>query len=532
MIVHFKLLWHGNQPMDQNKPHKVLIKNKFISREGGAISSDILWYLVAMLACLYVVILNGGILFYYDTASYLGWGESLIEHIVDVSRETSTDLAPVTEEPSNTAGSQSPVAAAAAPSFSRSRIYSITLAVFAFVNKLEFIAILDALVVVAAVVLPVRVFARNYSPELPVARTTALSLLVASLGSLPFYVAYLMPDIFAPVLFVTIATLTAFAGRMKWSEISFAFILASFAVLTHASNIAIAAVLLPSVVLFSFLIERKRRLVAPIIVLLLIGLGIGEQVAFRTAIKSNSGKEVSFLPHLTARLIQDEIGFDYLKDRCPDASVPTCALFDALTKSDNPMRLTASHIVFQRSPELGSYRLMSSEDQIKVAQNQVPFFFDVLGKYPVRTTYAFIKNIAAQVGLNSVDMTLQSPQIVRALGGVSGLAIGEFQEGRLTKNLIWLKPVNAAQQVLYIISFIILLFMIIWPRALNGRTRVLVAMLGLSVLANALIMGGISQPATRYGSRVVWLIPLAAMFSLFFSPLFAVLKKSSGNTEN
>ena len=226
-------------------------------------------------------------------------------------------------------------------------------------------------------------------------------------------------------------------------------------------------------------------------------------------------------------MIQDKIGYDYLTKNCPDSEIPTCVLFDALSKSDDPMRLTASHIVFHHSPGLGSFRLMSTEDQANVAQNQVGFFFDVLLEYPVRTTFAFLKNIAKQVKLNSVDMTLQTPEIVRALEGVSGLAVDEFQEGYLTKDLFWLKPVSAAHQVLYAVSFLIILVMLVWPRALNGRAKVLVTMIGIGVLANAFVMGGVSQPATRYGSRVIWLLPLAAMFCLFFSSLVFGPSKSS-----
>jgi hypothetical protein len=66
---------------------------------------------------------------------------------------------------------------------------------------------------------------------------------------------------------------------------------------------------------------------------------------------------------------------------------------------------------------------------------------------------------------------------------------------------------------------LIILAMLVWPRALNGRAKVLVTMIGIGVLANAFVMGGVSQPATRYGSRVIWLLPLAAMFCLFFSSL-------------
>ena len=39
----------------------------------------------------------------------------------------------------------------------------------------------------------------------------------------------------------------------------------------------------------------------------------------------------------------------------------------------------------------------------------------------------------------------------------------------------------------------------------------------LGVLANALVCGGISQPATRYGARVIWLLPLTATIMMIFA---------------
>ncbi len=41
-------------------------------------------------------------------------------------------------------------------------------------------------------------------------------------------------------------------------------------------------------------------------------------------------------------------------------------------------------------------------------------------------------------------------------------------------------------------------------------------MLLFGILANALVCGGISQPATRYGARVIWLLPLAATILVLF----------------
>lgn len=495
----------------------------FMVMDEGGLSVNLLWYFFAYACCLYVVVLNGSMFFYYDTASYLSFGKALLGSLENSLRPALNELNSTQEgqaalliEPITTDAEQSADTKQSAR-FPRSRLFSFFLGVFAHFKILEAVAVVNTSIVVATVALPVRVFARSSFGNLSVARTTACSLFVASLGSLPFYVAYLMPDIFTPILLLLIATTTAFADKMGRLETFLAFALGSFAVLAHTSHIAIVVVLLPPVVLFSILVKKKRWFVAPIFVVLLAGLGIGEELTFRYATSVRSGNEAIFLPHLTARVVEDGTGFDYLRKHCPNANIPTCALFVALSNSDDPMRLTASHIIFERSPELGSFRLMSADDQEKVARNQTQFFLDVLREYPIRTTYVLLKKVAFQIRLNRVNMTLQNPEIVHALDGRSGLAFGEFRIGHISRSLFWLKPLHAAQQVLYSISFAVVLFALFRPRSVNKRCKVFLALIVMGVLVNALVMGGVSQAATRYGSRVIWLIPLAAMLSFYFS---------------
>ena len=47
-------------------------------------------------------------------------------------------------------------------------------------------------------------------------------------------------------------------------------------------------------------------------------------------------------------------------------------------------------------------------------------------------------------------------------------------------------------------------------RVIEGKSEQidLAIMVLLGILANALVCGGISQPSTRYGARVIWLLPL------------------------
>ncbi len=60
---------------------------------------------------------------------------------------------------------------------------------------------------------PPALLSRVYAPDLPVAALVGLPVLVAAFGSLPFVVSYLMPDIFAPILLLMIATLSPLPAR-------------------------------------------------------------------------------------------------------------------------------------------------------------------------------------------------------------------------------------------------------------------------------------------------------------------------------
>ena len=484
------------------------------SRPNPRVRTSVLWWLAALGACLYVVAWNGGLLYYFDTAGYLLRGQDFLGRIFGI---------PGLDGAFGDANSVAPDAQGAgkgAVSGSRSAIYSLLIGLFASVKLLELMPVFNTVLVLGAVWLPVSVAARQIEGTLAIAPTIAIPVIIACLGSLPFYIAYLMPDIFAPILILTIGTLTVFARQMTWWEILIAIGFGVLAVTTHVSHLAIVAVLLPVVAVGSLVLGRTKWWLAPLLVLGILALGIGERQAFRSVVKSTTNREVVYLPILTARLIQDGMGLDYLGIKCPDQNIATCALYEALSKSDDPMRLTASHIVFAKTPELGSFQLMAAADKNAVATEQFSFFFDVLLEFPVRTPLAFLRNTLIQTRVNSIDMTLQTDEIVTKLEGARGLAWQPFGHGRLTKSPTWLGAVEIGHNVLYAISLLVAFVLVVWPRALPWQIRALVIMIGFGILANAFVLGGVSQPASRYGGRVIWLLPFAATLCVLYSPIF------------
>jgi hypothetical protein len=244
---------------------------------------------------------------------------------------------------------------------------------------------------------------------------------------------------------------------------------------------------------------------------LIVGAGFAEQLAFRAAARAVSHSSVIIKPYITARLIQDGPGLAYLERHCPDPAIATCPLFDALQLSDDPWRLTATHIVFETSAQLGSFRLMGEDDQKKVAAAQTRFFLDVLKDAPVATTMAFVRNMLTQTTMFSPDMTIPTEGVAAINAQLDSWLTGPLAIGNLTRSDAWLMPLARVQGVFYALSLMVVGGLVLWPgQRVAGRWKVFAVVLLAGILVNALVCGGISQPASRYGARVIWLLPLAA----------------------
>ncbi|OSP54099.1 hypothetical protein [Pseudoruegeria sp. SK021] len=468
---------------------------------------DALCYGIALLACLAIVLLNGTPLFYFDTGSYLAVGQKMIDSLL---RLLPGEAAIPASGTGAGGGETLPVES------SRSPVFSLMSGLFASVHQLGAMTVFNAALVLAAVWLMVRVAARQITPSLAVAPAVCLSLLVACLGSLPFYVAFLMPDIYAPLLILTIASLTGFGRQMTRWEILAWLALGVLSVSTHTSHLLIAILLLPLSAGLSLLVSRKRWWLAPLLVACIVVAGIGLKSVFNVAVKQMSGRETLAMPFLTARLFQDGVTYTFLETHCETAAFATCALYQVLAQPGDPMRRTATHILFERTPELGSYRLLTQPEQVAIAQEQYRLFAAVLRAMPVQTSLAFLKNTLRQVRMNRVDMTLPTAALVERFADEDGLAKGAFRLGGVSRNTAWLDPVTVAQNLLYGTSLLVLLALLVWPGKMTGPLRALVLMGLLGVLTNAFVCGGVSQPATRYGARVIWLLPLLATFCALY----------------
>ncbi len=477
-----------------------------------------LWLALAVLAACSVLMLNGRPLFYFDTIGYIDQGRSALADLGLTARTAGTETA---AGPATGA-----VAAPRTVDGSRSAVYAVLSGILAELGALEGLLVLNVVAVLVALWLPMRVARRRWEGLAPLPKLVALPVIAASAGALPFYVAYLMPDTFAPVLIIVAATLTVFGRDMRPGEIVLALALGGLAVTSHLSHLAIAALMVPAALLFAPILSRRRWWLPPLLVLVIPLIGLAEQRALRITAQAVAKSEVVIKPYIIARLIQDGPGLAYLDRHCPDAAIPACALHEALSRSSDPRRLTASHIVFETSANLGSFRLLDPVAQKAVSDSQTGFFRAVLSEAPVATVMAILGNTFRQAGMVSVNMTLPTASIIARHDGVSGLASGAFGGGRITADTGWLGPVTALHQAVYLAALLVIVALVLVPGRVPAEIRALAVLLCLGILANAVVCGGISQPATRYGARVIWLVPLAATILV----LFALPRRRAGGT--
>ena len=459
--------------------------------------------------CLSVVLLNGGPLFYYDTGSYIRQGDVVLNMILPADQAGAADGTMRGIDDDSTADG------------SRSLFYGMIIAALFRAGALSVVALLQFAAVMLAAFLVAGAAKRCLDAPMKTLTLVAVPLLAAASTALPFYIAYMMPDIFAAILLIVIAGLAVFGRTMSVRDLLLMLGLALLAVLVHPSHMAIAGLMIPFVILVALLRKTPGRWRATALLVLVVLVAITERKAFEFAAETVVEKTVTYTPHITARLIVDGPGMTYLNETCPDQDEPTCALHEALSWSDDPYRLTASHIIFEQSPKLGSFRLMTPENQQRVAAGQRDFFISVFLSQPFSTSWAFGENAYDQLLRNSIGMTVPTESMLDSARRLARLGDNQrdlFKGGRLAADRGWIEPVNTVHEAVYMLSFGVILICLLWPGRVPADIKLFALLILIGLFMNALVCGGVSQPADRYGARVMWLLPFTAAFLILFLP--------------
>lgn len=313
---------------------------------------------------------------------------------------------------------------------------------------------------------------------------------LAAVSTLPWFTAYLMPDILAAAVLIYAAILVRrFDDLERWQQFAIGAI-AAFAVAAHYGHGPLAAGLFGAVLLWRLICRRLTLSVTVAAILPVLFSPLANLGASSVALDAPSVTPLR-LPILLARSIEDGPARWYLEDVCPEAPLAFCEAFGDEVPSNIAAFLWAENGIESVSPEVMS-RIREEEFRVLAAASLA---------YPLSQTASLFGNAALQtvkvgtgeifLGANNEEFHLPEP-----------LPRGQA----VLRTFDTVTPLGTA------VGALLLLGLLVSGRLTRSELEI-VGVVVLGLLLNALIFGGLSAPVDRYQSRVAWLVPaLAAIF--------------------
>jgi hypothetical protein len=360
--------------------------------------------------------------------------------------------------------------------------------------------VVQAVLTVVVLMLTLRTYGLGDNPWLAMALTVAL----AALTGLPWYVDQLMPDIFLS-LTVLALHLLAFRSRLiRPFEAMLLVVLIAAGIASHMAILGLAAVMVLALVMLRPLASRLRlsrprvavpalALVAGLLIAPLSNLVLAGSFAF-----TPGGTSFVF-----GRLLQDGIITRYLDDHCPDPTLKLCAVRHALPA-------TADDWLWSYDSEL--HKLGGWPEFEPEARRIIR---ETLTAYPGQHLATAIKAAAEQFvtlrtgdGIRSQDNHHALSQLERLAPNVAPRFAASWQQ----HDRFDFAVLNAVQVPLALLCMALLALALLLPRRLIPRSiKALAFTTLLALAANAAISGVLSGPYDRYQSRLAWLAPFAAV---------------------
>lgn len=353
-------------------------------------------------------------------------------------------------------------------------------------------------------------------------------LILALFSSVPWMVSLIMPDVFAGLLVLGFAALLIGWNGLSWRTKLAALALFTASLLMHITNLPIAWALLGVGALLSWRQFATRwqplaALSAAVLVAMAALLAVSV-VGFKQWTLTPNGA-----PFLTARSIADGPGRLYLQENCPQAGLVMCRHLDRLN-------LTTEYFIWCKQ---GVYSTVSPDEQALLRAEDKTLFLRAASAYPWLQAAAIGRNTLAQLlAFGITDLKLPSAAVItptsfRIIGEEDLMdcpAPGTPAERALKVDLsdydlhdpatflAWKFDVSLILYASVLVSIGVLVWLWVTER-LTRAGQHLIILVVVAILANALITGGISMPAARYGARVMWLLPLLAGLLWWHDPI-------------
>jgi hypothetical protein len=357
------------------------------------------------------------------------------------------------------------------------------------------VALLQSALTVWVVTLTMRLHGLG---ERPLARL-AIFIVLAVATTLPFIASVLLTDIFVGLAVLALHLLIAKPGSLSRRQRGGLILLIGFSAAAHSATLLLMIALGVTVMLLSLLLPRlvERAAVPRITLSLIVGLAILLSANFVVT------KRIAWTPGgygiIFGRLLQDGIVNKFLDEHCPTPRLRLCAHRHELPR-DADLFLWGSDLF----NSLGRFDGLGEEMRTIVLESFAAYPWLQIKAAAVAAARQVVTVRSGEGVLDSIWHTYGMIEDYTPWN-VPAMRAARQQHGELSFDAI-----NRLHEPVALVAMLLLLLPV--GGALRRRVPTdierLAALVTLAILANAAILGPLSNPHDRYGARIVWLAVL------------------------
>jgi hypothetical protein len=243
-------------------------------------------------------------------------------------------------------------------------------------------------------------------------------------------------------------------------------------------------------------------------------IGIGSVIVTGAVVKAHFGRAPVLVPLITARFVADGPGRDFIEAGCEARRFAVCRIpYHAWTNS--------TVFLWSRDPATGAFLTADTEARMAMSREDKAFAVSVAKAYPIRVIKLAIWNSLLQITDLHVDIVQEGCFVTPACIGDQFPApivqeIANTPGGRDAWPLATMNMIVYAGAALSLAALAILLPGLRGGAPSSARLICLWLLLVATAMAiNGFLGGAISEPQSRYQTRMAWLLPLLALIAWF-----------------
>jgi hypothetical protein len=345
---------------------------------------------------------------------------------------------------------------------------------------------------------------------------------LAALTTLPFFAGFAMPDLWAGVGLVALATLLFAREGLGRATQAALFVLVLCAMTFHQSN-GIVAVLAVAMAAFAahFVWRVGWRRMAPGLGLFVATLAaaFALQAGYGLAVRMATGDDLRSPPFLVARSLADGPGRTYLRASCARGVRWALCRFQ-----DRPLD-DSQEILWTGGHARGVFGEAGADERIRIDRQQLPFVLSAVAADPAGSLRAALTNTWRLLTDEKLEDPLRDPHFYLTDPQWSDTYIADLvhdinacdPDQRGCRPRFDPAPLEVWHGAACLAALAGLAYIAGRKRT---RRQVFAARLGPTIVFllgalvfNAAVLGILSGPFARYQARIAWLLPLAALLA-------------------